>query len=119
MGWDFFFPLWEADAIEKEGEWGAVCETEESAAVAELQLGVNSAAGFEILCQHKLHRSIQDPFRSPAELLSISHQALDENLLCQANPFSQPSYLKMQNLKHCCLLAEMCQTPLDHIIQGL
>lgn len=119
MGWDFFFPLWEADAIEKEGEQVAVCEAEESAAVAQLLLGANSAAGFEILCQHKLHRSIRDPLRSSAELRSISHQALDENLLRQASPFSQPSYLKMQNLQHCCLLAEMCQTPLDHIIQGL
>lgn len=62
----FFFPLWEADAVEKDDGRGAVGETEESAAAAGSLLGVNDAAGFEILRQYKVHGPLQRPLKSPA-----------------------------------------------------
>lgn len=117
----FFSPLWEADAVEKEDGRGAVGETEESAAAAGSLLGVNDAAGFEILHQYKLHCPLQGPLKSPAELLSLPPRAPAENSLCQGSPFSQQSYPgpKLQNLKQCCSLAETSQTSPDRTSQGL
>lgn len=113
--WDFFPSLGSWCCWEEDGR-RAVSETEESAGVAGLLLGVNDAAGFEILLQYQLHCSVQGPLKGPAEVLFLHRQALAENPLCQRSPFLQQSYLgpKPQNLKHYCLLAEMSDFSRPH-----